>query len=277
MKSHRGRPIIHSLRYVPLVITTVWAIFPLYWFFLLSIKDPLTFLSVPPSFVFNPTNMAYVDAFVARTKFIKYLVNSVIIASMSLGISLLLGLPAAYSFARFKFRGRQDLLFWMLTLRMVPPIVVVLPIYLIWRKLGLLDTWIGVAIVYLTFNVPFTIWMLKSFIQEVPSTLDEAAMVDGCSRIQAFLRVVLPLCAPGLAVTGVFCFIFSWNEFLFALILTSRDAKTLTVGALDFWTNVTVQWNTIAAISTVALIPPMIVSYIFSKYLVKGMTLGAIK
>jgi len=160
---------------------------------------------------------------------------------------------------------------------MVPPIVVVLPIYLIWRKLGLLDTWIGVAIVYLTFNVPFTIWMLKSFIQEVPSTLDEAAMVDGCSRIQAFLRVVLPLCAPGLAVTGVFCFIFSWNEFLFALILTSRDAKTLTVGALDFWTNVTVQWNTIAAISTVALIPPMIVSYIFSKYLVKGMTLGAIK
>jgi len=232
---------------------------------------------VPPSFVFNPTNMAYVDAFVARTKFIKYLVNSVIIASMSLGISLLLGLPAAYSFARFKFRGRQDLLFWMLTLRMVPPIVVVLPIYLIWRKLGLLDTWIGVAIVYLTFNVPFTIWMLKSFIQEVPSTLDEAAMVDGCSRIQAFLRVVLPLCAPGLAVTGVFCFIFSWNEFLFALILTSRDAKTLTVGALDFWTNVTVQWNTIAAISTVALIPPMIVSYIFSKYLVKGMTLGAIK
>jgi multiple sugar transport system permease protein len=165
----------------------------------------------------------------------------------------------------------------ILVARMLPPIILMVPFYLLANKLGLIDTGLALVLAYLVYNLPFIIWMMKGFFDDIPRVLDESAQIDGCSHWGAFLRIVLPLCGPGLAVTCTLNFIFSWNEFLWASVLTGMRSKTMTVGISAFWTNVSLEWTKIGAASTVFLLPPILLAIIFRKYMVGGLTLGAVK
>lgn len=256
-------------------LATVVFLFPVVWFVLLSLKPPQLTFATPPAVVFKPTLEAYRETIFSG--YSKQLWNSCIVAGASTLFSLLLGVPAAYAFDRFTFRGRRDMLFWLLTVRMAPPIAVILPFYLVMRTLGLVGSRTSLILINLTVNLPLVIWLMKDFFNEVPHSLDESAMVDGGSRWQAFRQVVLPLATPGIVVSTVFAFIFAWNEFLFALVLSNVHTQTLTVAATSFWTNVQLQWNKLAAVAVVTILPPFVLAFVLGRYLIRGLTLGAVK
>ena len=265
-----------TLFYFCLALIACSIAFPLLWFLSLAFKEAKLTFTVPPTLISRPTLSAFRDVFTKGSSS-QNLFNSLIVACATTVLSILAALPAAYGFARFRFKRSQDLLFWILSLRMAPAIAVVIPYYLLMRDLHLLGSYASLIIIYLSFNIPLTVWMMKGAIEEVPAELDESARIDGCSRLGAFFRIVLPLTSSGLVVTAVLCFIYSWNEFLFALVLTTNRTQTLPVAAVGFWTNVLLEWNKIAAISFVCLIPPLALSLLFRKYIVRGLTLGAIK
>jgi multiple sugar transport system permease protein len=255
---------------------TLLFLFPILWFFLLSLKDPqLTFAS-PPVFFFTPTLQAY-EEILFHSNAPKQLVNSLIVAGGNTLLCLALGVPAAYAFSRFRFRGRRDLLFTFLSVRMAPPIAVLLPFYLLMRNLNLVGTHLAMILINVTVNMPLVIWLMKDFFNEVSESLDEMAMIDGCSRFKAFWRIVLPLALPGIMVSTVFAFIFSWNEFLFALVFSNMHTQTLTVGTASFWTNVQLEWHKLAVAATMTIIPPLVLAISLGKMLIRGLTLGAVK
>jgi multiple sugar transport system permease protein len=251
-------------------------LFPPVVLFLTSIKTELDALSFPPKWIFEPTQENYTTIF-QFSPFTSYLLNSLIVASLNTGVVLVLGSLAAYSLARFKFKGADNLAFWILSIRMMPPVAAIIPIYIIMRNLRLLDTPWSLVITYLTFNLPFAVWMMRSFFQEIPREIEESALVDGCSVFRAFRSIALPLAAPGLAATGILTFIFSWNEFLFALILTGSKAVTLPVGITGYMKETGVNWGYMTAGGALALIPVLVFTVLVQKHLVKGLTMGALK
>lgn len=268
--------LLSSIKYIAVGVIVVFFCFPIFWTIITSIKPLDLIPKMPPVWRFKPTMEHYISIFVDKG-LTKSLWNSFSIASMSTLLSLLVGTPAAYAFSRFRLPAKEQLAFYFLTARMAPPISVILPLFLIFSSLGLLDTKFVLVIAYMTFNFSFVIWMMRGFFNEIPSELDESAMVDGCSRFGAFLKVVLPLTAPGLAASAIICFIFSWNEFLFALILTNISAKTLPVAAAGFITDRMVLWGKLCAASVVIYLPVMIFGLLTRRYLVRGLTLGGIK
>ncbi len=187
-----------------------------------------------------------------------------------------LALPAAYSMSRYK-TGGKDLLFWFLSIRMIPPIVGAIPLFLIAAKFRLVDTLVVLPGLYLIINLPFAVWMLKLFIDEIPREIDESALIDGCSRVSVIWRIILPLLGAGLLATGVFVFILAWNEFLLANIFTRRNAVTLPVGIASFITDKGIQWGFITAAASLASAPPIILLWIFQKSLIRGLTVGTVK
>jgi len=203
--------------------------------------------------------------------------NSVIIAGISTACSVILGLLAAYAFSRFKVKGRDDLLFFILSTRMLPAVVVTIPLFLMYRQLGLHDKHLGMIILYTVFNLSFSVWLLKGFIDEIPKEYEEAALVDGYSRMQAFFRIVLPQAVTGIAATTVFCLIFAWNEYAFALMLTSQRARTAPPSIPSMLGRGGIEWTAIAAGSLGFLIPVVIVTFALRKYLLRGITFGAIR
>lgn len=209
--------------------------------------------------------------------FLNNLHSSIIVVGGSVVVGLILAVPAAYGFARFNFKGNKDLSFWVLSIRMVPPIAVVIPYFLIGSFLGLIDTHIILVITYLTFNIPFAIWMLKGFFEDIPISLEEQARVDGCSRIQAFIKIMLPLIAPGMGATAILIVIQSWNHFVYALFLTSTSARTLPTMVTRFMGFTGVAWGPMAAASTLSTIPVVIFAILFRKKLIQGLTFGAVK
>jgi len=251
-------------------------LFPPVVLFLTSIKTELDALSFPPKWVFQPTLENYKHIF-QFSPFMKYLLNSLTVASLNTGAVLVLGSLAAYSLARFRFKGADNIAFWILSVRMMPPVAAIIPIYIIMRNLRLLDTPWSLVITYLTFNLPFAVWMMRSFFREIPREIEESALVDGCSDFGAFWNVALPLVAPGLVATGILTFIFSWNEFLFALILTGSKAVTLPVGITGFMKETGINWGYMTAGGVLALIPVVIFTISVQKHLVKGLTMGALK
>jgi len=206
-----------------------------------------------------------------------YIKNSTIVVSLTTLISLALGTLAAYGLARFQFPRREDIAFWILSLRMLPPMAVVIPFFLLGRFIGLLDTHILLIIVDLSFNIPFTVWMMRGFIEEIPQEVEEAAWIDGCSRIQGLFRVVFPLILPGIAATAIFCVIQSWNEFALAFFLTSFNARTVPTTVTFFLSVLGVIWGEMAAVGVVATAPVLLFALLVQKYLVRGLTLGALK
>ncbi len=267
-------------KYVLLLTVTLATLAPIYWMITISFKREVDQFSVPPRwFWFAPTLEHYLDAFVVRS-FGQYLINSLVVAGGSTVCALVLGTMAAYSLARFRLPGRLDrkLALWILSTRMFPAIVTVVPLFLIMRDLRLVNTRLSLIIVYTAFNLPFVVWMMRGFFAEVPRDLEEAAMVDGDSRLGALWRVVLPLVTPGLAATAVFCLIVSWNEFLFALVLTQTDdAMTLPVGIAGRVTQYGIKWGVMSAAAVVAMVPILAFAMSVQRYLVRGLSLGAVK
>jgi multiple sugar transport system permease protein len=263
-----------------LVLALLVALAPVYWMITISLKTELDQFAVPPKwFWFTPTLQHYYDAFVTRS-FGKYLITSAIVALVSTLCALVIGTLAAYALTRFRLPYNLDrkLSLWILSTRMFPAIVTAVPLFLMMRDLRLLNTKASLIIVYTAFNLPFVVWMMRGFFAEVPRDLEEAALVDGDSRLGALVRVVLPLVSPGLAATAVFCLIVSWNEFLFALVLTQTDASmTLPVGIAGRVTQFEIKWGVMSAAAVVAMMPIMIFALAMQRYLVRGLSLGAVK
>jgi multiple sugar transport system permease protein len=209
--------------------------------------------------------------------YVSRLVNSVIIAGVSTVASVILGLFAAYAFSRFKVPGKDDLMFFILSTRMLPAVVVTIPLFLMYRQLGLHDRHLGMIILYTVFNLSFSVWLLKGFIDEIPKEYEEAALVDGYTRMQAFFRIVVPQAVSGIAATTVFCLIFAWNEYAFALMLTSQRARTAPPSIATMIGRGGYEWSAIAAGSLGFLIPVVIVTFVLRKYLLRGITFGAIR
>src|SRR5678816_2698784 len=263
-----------------LVLALLVALAPVYWMITISLKTEIDQFASPPKwFVFTPTLQHYYDAFVTRS-FGQYLLTSAIVAVVSTVCALVIGTLAAYALTRFRLPYNLDrkLSLWILSTRMFPAIVTAVPLFLMMRDLRLLNTKASLIFVYTAFNLPFVVWMMRGFFAEVPRDLEEAALVDGDSRLGALVRIVLPLVTPGLAATAVFCLIISWNEFLFALVLTQTDAAmTLPVGIAGRVTQYEIKWGVMSAAASVAIIPILVFALALQKYLVRGLSLGAVK
>ncbi|MEO1089872.1 MAG: carbohydrate ABC transporter permease [Pseudomonadota bacterium] len=251
-------------------------VFPFYWMVTTSLKTQVLALESPPVWLFQPTLANYAEVLfddeVGRT-----LINSLIVAVCTTALAVSLGAPAAYALARFEFRGKRELWFWFVTNRMVSPIVLALPFFLIVRNLGLLDTHVVLILIYLTFNLPIVIWICTDQFRSIPRDLDEAARLEGASQWRIFRSICLPLAMPGVAVSAIFSFIFSWNELMFALVLTRTDAKTAPAMAVSFMEGYDLPYGKIMATSTLIVIPVLVFALIASRQLVRGLTMGAVK
>jgi multiple sugar transport system permease protein len=268
--------------YLTLSAAAFVSIFPVLWIMLMSIKLPRDAVAIPPIFIFQPTLDSYRSLFISgwqasTINIMGYLKNSIVIAFASTTISVFAAMFAAYSLSRFRYRGRNLIGFVIIATRMLPPIATIVPMFLLMNALKLLDTHLGLIMAYTAVNVPFAVWMLRGFIDEVPLELEDAARIDGCSRLGSLWRVVLPLIAPGMAAASVYAFLLAWNDFALALILTSRQAKTLPLMVMAFFTSEGVEWGPMAAAVTVALLPPVLFVILMQKHLAKGLTMGAVK
>jgi multiple sugar transport system permease protein len=303
--SARQKTVAGSLVILYAIIT----ILPLVWILMTGFKTGPDSISYPPKVFFQPSMEGYVNLFTSRTratpeqlatlpapenfadqiardrgmiitgpsKFGERFLNSVIIGFGSTFLSIFLGTLSAYAFSRFKIPLKDDLLFFILSTRMMPPIAVAIPIFLMYRTLGLSDTHLGMILLYTAVNISLAVWLLKGFIDEIPREYEEAALIDGYSRFQAFVKVVLPQAATGIASTAIFCLIFAWNEYAFAVLLTSGTAQTappfiptiIGVGGLD--------WPAVAAGATIFLLPIMIFTILLRKHLLRGITFGAVR
>ena len=254
----------------------LFCVFPFYWMVATSLKTQVVALQAPPAWAFEPTLANYrevlFDDGVAPT-----LVNSLIVAVCTTALAVGLGCPAAYALARFEFRAKRELWFWFITNRMISPVVLALPFFLIVRNLGLLDTHLVLIAIYLTFNLPIVIWICTDQFRSIPRDLDEAATLEGASQWRIFRSICLPLAMPGVAVSAIFSFIFSWNELMFALVLTRSEAKTAPAMAVSFMEGYSLPYGKIMATSTLIVIPVIVFALIASKQLVRGLTMGAVK
>lgn len=249
---------------------------PLLWMVLSSFKTREQVSQLPPQIIFDPTLDNYREV-LRDSDFARYLVNSTSVALASTVISVGLGFLAAYAFVRLRRKRNDGLLFWILTMRMVPPLAVLVPFFSMMSTFGLYDTRHGLALVYTTFNLPIAVWLLLGYLDKIPVSIEEAAMTDGCSRLGAIRSVVLPLAAPGLFATAVICMLLSWNEFAFALNLTGEEAKTLPVFLTAWDTQRGVNWGPMTASALLVVTPVIIAAAVFQKWLVRGLTFGATK
>jgi multiple sugar transport system permease protein len=278
----KRKPLGAAIIILILIIFAIWTLFPVVWAVITSFKEPGD--SYKPTFIpykqFTPTLHAWEDAFITtRDRTLPALRNSIIISTFSSLAALILGAFAGYSLARYEFKKwkNKDIALWILSNRMFPPVAVMIPYFLIMQNLHLLDNVLGIIMVHVTMNLPLAVWLMLDFFSDLPKDLEEAAMIDGCGHLKAFFYIALPIAAPGLVAVYVLSFIFSWNEFLFVIVLGFRKAMTLpvliagslTVRGLDFWK--------VASLSIVSIIPPVILAVILSRYLVRGLTMGAIK
>ena len=303
------KPLAKRLAGIAVVIYAIVTMAPLAWIFMTGFKTPPDSISYPPKVVFEPSLEGYVNLFTTRSrqtpeymatlpppttwydelvrsrnmviagpsKFGERFINSVIIGFGSTFLSVFLGTLAAYGFSRFRVPLKDDLLFFILSTRMMPPIAVAIPIFLMYRAIGLSDTHVGMILLYTAVNISLAVWLLKGFIDEIPREYEEAAMIDGYTRLQAFIKVVLPQAATGIAATAIFCLIFAWNEYAFAVLLTSGTAQTappfiptiIGEGGLD--------WPAVAAGATIFLVPIVLFTVLLRKHLLRGITFGAVR
>lgn len=271
----RGRSRI--LLWVLLGVTLVLYGFPFLYLLLTSFKTPLDAISVPPSVL--PVQWSLENYVIALTRegVPAALANSVITAVTSTAISLVLAVPAAYAITRFRTPSGQVFILAALVARMVPTIAVGVPLVEVMRTIGLTDTSLGLAIAHATISLPLSIWLMSSFFEAVPEELEEAAKVDGCSRIQALVRVVLPVVTGGLAVTAIFAFLASWNEFLFALLLSAVRAQTTPIVIANFQSQFGLEWGAMTALAAIYSLPVVLLTMFLQRHIVAGLTLGAVK
>jgi multiple sugar transport system permease protein len=252
-------------------------LFPIYWIVVSSIKIPVDTLAIPPIWFFSPTLDAYRNVF-ALNYYFRYFINSAIVSVGTVAIALSFGALAGYALDRMPFRFSGLVSYALLTTRMIFPIVYAIPLFRLMQHVSLLETRTGLIIAYTTFSLPYAVWIMQGFFNGIPTELDQAAMIDGCSRFGAFWRVILPIAGPGLAAAAIFILMLAWNEFLFALILAGGgEAKTLPVAAAQLIGQREIQWNELCAVATATIVPMLFFFILFQKHLIKGMIAGAVK
>ena len=270
----RRRGMVGRLIFIGLFL--LFVLMPLYWMFITSIKPSDDYLAVPPVWFPKAPTLVHYTAALFAYRGMQGLINSLVISVAATILSALFGTMMAYSLARFGTGGKH-LSFWVLSQRFLPPIAVVLPIFLIYRNFGLHDTHVGLIIAYTVFTLPVTVWMMFAYFRGLPRSMEDAALVDGCTRWQAFWRVAVPLSAPGIVAAAVFAFIACWTEFFFALILTSRTAFTLPTVFRAFLGFQGAQYGEASALAIVSLVPSIMLGVLAQKHLVRGLTLGAVR
>jgi len=267
----RDRRLVHALA----LVLAALALAPFAWLLLMSFKTNAEIFRFPPRLIFEPTLDNY--AALWSSEFRRSFANSLAVSLASTALALLLGVPGAYALSRWAGRGGGAITLWILASRMAPPIAFTIPYFLVYRHLELLDTLTGLVIIYLTFNLSLVIWMMRPFFDQLPRALEEAAWIDGAGPWQGFTRILLPLSGPGLAATAILCFLFAWNDFFFALILTRTEAMTAPVAVVNFMNYEGWEWGRIAAGGTMVMLPVLVFSLLVRRYLVHGLTGGALK
>lgn len=274
------------LRGVLLSLVLLFFLFPIFWIFLMSFQTNEDILRIPPSLFFTPTLENYVALISGRLStvagdldiaFMSNLWNSVLLSSLSVGVALLLGVPAAYAFARFKFRLGETIAFTLLSFRFAPPLLVLLPLSLYFAELGLDDTYFGLVWVYQLIALPLILWIVRGYFEDISPDIENAYRIDGHSWLTTFRKIAIPLARPGIAAASLLAFIFCWNNFVFALVLASADKQPVTVGALAFVTASGIQYGQVAAAIVLSVTPTLLLALYAQRYLVEGLSLGAVK
>ena len=275
MTGRQKKQIVDAIQIGLILIAIFIMLIPIIWIFLAAFKNHVDVYQL--KLLFTPTLKNFGIVFDAPYHLGAKLINSTIVALVTVVIAIPIATMAAYSFSRFRLTGETAMLVMILATQFVPAVVIILPFFVMFRDIGLLDTRAGLILVNLAIVMPFAIWMIKGFIDGIPLDTEEAAMVDGSSRIQVILNIVLPMAAPGLLTAGIFCFIIAWNEFLFALILTNKDAVTLPIGLALFKGEEGDLWNLLSAAGIIIMLPMFVLALIIRKYFVQGMTMGAVR
>lgn len=263
----------HGLGLLAVMLCTL---FPFYWMLSSSFKAQTDILASPPAWLFTPTLQHHAEVWADRTV-VNAITNSLIVALSVTALAVALGAPAAYALARFEFRAKRELWFWFITNRMISPIVLALPVFMLARQLSILDTQLVLVLIYLTFTLPIVVWICSDQFRSIPSELEQAARLDGASQFTIFRRIYVPLGLPGIAVSGIFSFIFAWNELLYALVLTRRDAVTGPVIATSFMAGYELPWGKIMATGTLIVLPVVVFALLVSRHMIRGLTMGATK
>jgi multiple sugar transport system permease protein len=271
---HRAKWHIHLILIIAIAVT----LFPILWMLLTSFKPSILITEPKPLWIFKPTMEHYQSLLTQKGDFdfFHYITNSFIITITTTVVAICIAYPAAYSIARYRTLG-DNFSFWVLSIRMLPPVIFIIPMSILFSLYGLTDTRLGLIFLYLTFNIPFATWIFKSFIEDIPPDLERAAFMDGYSQFQVMTRIIFPLTRSAVVAVTIICFIFSWNEFLYALIISFLRSTTLTVGAALFVTGYAIRWGKIGAATIIAIIPTITVGFLGQRYLVRGLTMGAVK
>jgi len=275
-RAARRRAATSLLLGATVALLLLW-VFPILWAIVVSLKGEVEVLAWPPSVVFAPTLDNYADALAGRFSILPNLWSSVVIATVTTAITVGLAVPAAYAFARLRLRGKQTIGFYTLATQMIPPIGLLVPYYLILSKVGWLDTYQGLITVYFTFSLPFAIWLLVSYMEDIPHEMEEAAFLDKAGRLRTLWYVILPQVRGGIAVTTVFVFLNAWNEFLFAVQLSGNTVRPVTVAMYNFVSVEQTLWGKLSAAALVAMLPVIAIGFAAQRQIVKGLTVGAVK
>jgi multiple sugar transport system permease protein len=267
------RPGARILFYIAVLAIAVVLLLPFFWMLASSFKTQVDIISWPPRFVFKPTLINYERTF-GEQDFLQYFLNSSIVGLSAVAASLLLGLPAAFSIARF---GQKKLAVFILVARLMPGISFLMPWYIIFSRLGLMDSYIALILSHMLIALPVVVWIMSSYFETLPLEIEESAMVDGATRQRAFLSIVLPLSGPGVVTATTLSFIFSWNNFMFSQVLSMEKTKTLPIAIYNFVSYAEVDWGAVMAVAVSIMTPAIILTMIFQKYVVKGLTMGAVK
>lgn len=274
--THWGDRLWEILKYVLVAVVLFALLLPIYWIFASSLKLERDFFVSPPAFVFEPTLGNYTTA-LSDLQFLGYLMNSLIVSISTTLITLTIGSLAAHALARYEFRGAKIIALAILSARLVPGATMIMPYYVLFRFYGLNNTIPGLVLAYVGFSLPFACWLLLGFFLEIPSDVEDAGRIDGCSDFGVFWRIVLPLTRPGLAATAILVFLGTWNEFLFALVLAGRDTRTLPVYLATFISERTIFWGNLFAVASFMVLPCLILIMLVQRHLVRGLTAGAVK
>jgi multiple sugar transport system permease protein len=282
----RSSPLARLARGILLTLVGLFFLFPIVWVFLMSFQTNETILRIPPSLFFTPTLENYValisgklqsSAGILELPFMRNLGNSVLLSTCSVLLSLILGVPAAYAFARFRFRLGENIAFTLLSFRFAPALLILLPLNLYFQDMGLNDTYIGLIWVYQLITLPLILWIVRGYFEDISPDIEHAYRVDGHGWLATFLKISIPLAGPGIAAAALLAFIFAWNNFVFALILASSSKQPVTVGALAFVTASGIQYGQIAAAVVLSILPTLALALYAQRYLVEGLSLGAVK
>jgi ABC-type glycerol-3-phosphate transport system permease component len=258
------------------LLVSIW-VFPVLWGLLTSLKTERDVLAYPPTFIFEPTLANYREVLFGATSILPNLWSSIVVASASTLLTMLFAIPAAYALARLRFPGKRSTGFYVLATQMLPPVGLIIPYYLVLQKVGLLDSYSGLTAIYLTFSLPFAVWLMVSYFEDVPYEMEEAALLDRAGRLRALWYVVLPQVRGGIAVTTVFVFLNAWNEFLFAVVLGGNRVRPVTVAMFNFISVEQTQWARLAAAAMIAMAPVILIGLAAQRHIVKGLTVGAVK